>query len=1075
MATEMIARLALNAEDFSRGVQSATAGLGPAMEKAGRDAATKFDAALAPGLVATERRISRTLEQGLKLSGGDALKLDIEGLRSGAQASAQRAQAALQLAAAMDAVNRSTQNVTKAQQLELVAAQSVAQKYTEKAQAAQAEVVALEAVQRELDRTAQAGQRTAEAQRSGAVSAGQMRAGMQQLSYQIGDVATSLSTLPLTMKSVATVFGQQAGQVVQAVSMMQGGAKGFIGFMAGPWGAVLTGAVTVLGMLASASLDSSDAQKEQEKAANDLQNALKALDQAARQNVETEFSVKAAAYASAQAFRDQSREARELTIAKLKLAQADLQSRLASSRGPGTIGSDLQAMGAARVADDIGRLDSQIARQTTELQAFEVKVKQTELALVQRGVAVATDAAAKATWRYDVALARLNARFDQVSKRDYAAELAKITQTRDTSLDAIRQSAANDNKGRGKTGAESGAADRKEERAAEQLRREDERRLQALKDIIQQEQDDVRLAGIRTEQGDLAADLAEARLKMEREFPHYANKTAEEIARQLGISQEKAKIDKAAYALAVGLREEKIRTADAEREILDFLDQQNKQAQAIFTEISKERAAQRREVEEMIDELSYYLEDAFSGNFKNIWKQFENQGIQALANVAAQKTVSLLGGNARDVLQTIVGGASLGAGAASMTGGSGLGGSIGGAVGGAISKEVLGQALGTFAGPFGSVVGGVLGGALGGLLKKTTYGTAKLTGNDASDVSVTGNNSGARSGASGAARTVQEGLAQIADALGASVGDYLVSIGKYDDEWRVSTTGYAGKLNFKGDTSASGKGLHGFYDDEAGAIAFAIQDALSDGAIRGISAAAERILKSGQDLQAAIEKAVSIESIPKLLKQRLDPLGAALDEVDAKYKKLAATLKEGGASLDQIAEAQKLWQLERADTIKSVGSLSDGLKSFLSSLKAGDSSPLSLREQQANALAALAPYRAAIEAGQAIDTNAFQEVAQTFLSVERQINGSTQGYFSQYGMITGLLEKQIALIDAQASGADAAADPFSEMIAQSTQASANILEQQTTVLTDMRTLLEKLTSGSINWSEYITATRGMAA
>lgn len=629
--------------------------------------------------------------------------------------------------------------------------------------------------------------------------------------------------------------------------------------------------------------------------------------------------------------------------------------------------------------------------------------------------------------------------------------------------------------GRARGGSSRAANDNSAARAAEQARREDERRLETLRQIIERERDDLEIANIRITQGNLAAELAEARMELERQFPGYAQKTVDEIARQLGITKEEAQVRKDNFDLAVKMTAERIKSADAAKQELAFLDQQYEQAQAIFSRIAKEREQQQREAEETIDELAWYLEDAFSGNFKNLWKQFEYQGIQALANVAAQKTISLLGGNAKDVLQTIVGGASLGAGAASMTGGSGLGGSVGGAMGGAAAKELFGKALGSFAGPLGSVLGGVLGGAIGGLLRKTTYGTARLTGNDEADVSVTGNNGSARSGASGAARTVQEGLAEIADALGATVGDYLVSIGKYDNEWRVSTTGYTGKLNFKGDTSATGKGLYGFYDDEAGAIAFAIQDALSDGAIRGISAAAQRILQSGQDLEAAIEKAVNIESIPKLLRQRLDPLGAALDEVDAKYKKLADTLKEGGASIEQITQAQQLWQLERAETIKSVGSLSEGLKSFLSSLKAGDSSPLSLREQQANAMAALAPYRSAIEAGQSIDTDAFQEVAQTFLSVERQINGSTQAYFSQYSMITGLLEKAIAQIDAQASGTDAAADPFSELIAQATQASANILEQQTTVLTDMRTLLEKLTSGTINWSDYITATRGMAA
>ncbi len=79
------------------------------------------------------------------------------------------------------------------------------------------------------------------------VSAGQMRSGMQQLSYQIGDVAQqfALGTPPMM------IFAQQGGQVVQAIQLMGGEAKGFMGFLGGPWGAAVMGAVTVLGMVAS--------------------------------------------------------------------------------------------------------------------------------------------------------------------------------------------------------------------------------------------------------------------------------------------------------------------------------------------------------------------------------------------------------------------------------------------------------------------------------------------------------------------------------------------------------------------------------------------------------------------------------------------------------------------------------------------------------------------------------------------------------------------------------------------------------------------------------------------------------
>lgn len=120
-----------------------------------------------------------------------------------------------------------------------------------------------------------------QAQQVATVSAGAQRAGMQQLSYQIGDVAQqfALGTNPMI------IFAQQGGQVVQALTMMRGGATGLIGFLGGPWGAVIMGAATVVGMFASKLYESGDAANSAAKdyrsaadAARDLigaQNALK--------------------------------------------------------------------------------------------------------------------------------------------------------------------------------------------------------------------------------------------------------------------------------------------------------------------------------------------------------------------------------------------------------------------------------------------------------------------------------------------------------------------------------------------------------------------------------------------------------------------------------------------------------------------------------------------------------------------------------------------------------------------------------------------------------------------------------
>jgi len=73
-------------------------------------------------------------------------------------------------------------------------------------------------------------------------SAGAQRAGMQQLSFQLNDVATMYALGARPMQ----IFASQSGQVIQAVQMMTGGTSKLAAFLGGPWGMALTGAVVVL-------------------------------------------------------------------------------------------------------------------------------------------------------------------------------------------------------------------------------------------------------------------------------------------------------------------------------------------------------------------------------------------------------------------------------------------------------------------------------------------------------------------------------------------------------------------------------------------------------------------------------------------------------------------------------------------------------------------------------------------------------------------------------------------------------------------------------------------------------------
>lgn len=665
---------------------------------------------------------------------------------------------------------------------------------------------------------------------------------------------------------------------------------------------------------------------------------------------------------------------------------------------------------------------------------------------------------------------------------------------------------------------------------------EDEKRLrEAIEDTIRSQQDSVRVEQVRAQQGEVAAAEEEARLGFERQHPEVLAQTTAELAKMLGIQGElkenqSAQLETDLQRLKLAQQGAVDAAGKAER------DKQHEEVVRMEKEAEQELQRLR---EDNVRELAGLYEDLFSGGVDKIWKDFKSIGLRVVSEVAAQWTLAQISGqsfNAGQAMQTgfsssplgslfggLFGGGSSSGKAAndnsgesdfeaafkdiglpsgwtsemgSSAGGeaaSGLG-SIGagiqvGVMAGSISDEVLdligikssgtgamaGGIAGSFiAGPLGAVIGSVLGGIVGGLFKKTKKGISTIGGSgDALSILSTRGNSSSREQASiDMGGSVIDSIQQIADALGADVDASLgsVSIGVRKKSYRVDPTG--------GGNTKTSKGAIDFGDDQQAAIEAAVKDLISDGVITGISQASLNIIKKSADLEKAIEKAALIESVPKLLKQRLDPLGYALDEIDDKFRKLADALKEGGASADQIAQARQLWQLEREDTIKQIGAASATLKDFLQSLSVGSNSPLSLRQQEAAAREALTPYEQQIEAAKAaqaevdrlkasggtdaqikaaedaariaagkIDQDAFTAAAQQLLEIERAMNGSSGNFFTEFDRIRQLTGVAADLIDAVTTSTGAAGtDPFSSVIAANTGDAANILADQSALL-----------------------------
>lgn len=101
-------------------------------------------------------------------------------------------------------------------------------------------------------------------------ASGNVRQGMQQLSFQLNDVATQFASGTKPMQ----IFAQQSGQVIQAIQMMSGGTSGLAAFLGGPWGMALTVGVVALTPFISKLFEAGDAA---EKAARKLYTFKDAL------------------------------------------------------------------------------------------------------------------------------------------------------------------------------------------------------------------------------------------------------------------------------------------------------------------------------------------------------------------------------------------------------------------------------------------------------------------------------------------------------------------------------------------------------------------------------------------------------------------------------------------------------------------------------------------------------------------------------------------------------------------------------------------------------------------------------
>jgi hypothetical protein len=309
----------------------------------------------------------------------------------------------------------------------------------------------------------------------------------------------------------------------------------------------------------------------------------------------------------------------------------------------------------------------------------------------------------------------------------------------------------------------------------------------------------------------------------------------------------------------------------------------------------------------------------------------------------------------------------------------------------------IGGAIGGLTGiPGGDIIGSIAGGLLGGLFKTNRTARALVTGVDSS--SVAGKDSGNYGTASGLGDSVIGNLNNIVEKLGGSVGSFLVAIGTRGDEYRVNPNGGSLKTN---------NGAISFGDDAEAAIAFAVKNAIEDGAIKGMRASTLNIIKAGDDLEAALQDALDWEGIFRELKSYKDPLGAAMDDLDKEFERYIELAKTAGASSQEMADLQELYGIKQAEAVEEYKDrILGSLQGLYDGLTTGDNG-LSLRDRQAAALGTYDDLAARVSAGDSTAYDDYATAAQTLLDIERELYGSQQEYFDRLNEVTDLTKTRI--------------------------------------------------------------------
>lgn len=371
-------------------------------------------------------------------------------------------------------------------------------------------------------------------------------------------------------------------------------------------------------------------------------------------------------------------------------------------------------------------------------------------------------------------------------------------------------------------------------------------------------------------------------------------------------------------------------------------------------------------------------------------------------------------------------------------------------IGNSKTGATLGGALGAATGiPGGDIIGSIAGGLIGQALKPTKRGSATITSVDGK-ASSRGNDQERIQASLGLAGGVQQRLRQIAEEFDAEIGSFAVSIGQRGKNFRVDTSG-SGKTKTK-------RGAIDFGQDEEAAVAFALRDAISDGAIKGLSAAIQKALNSNPDVDKAIKEALKVRDVEELLDGIGGKIRKEVRDFDRQADERLRIAREYGFD---ILEIERINAEERSKLIESI--LEDrvgALQDLLNDLVFGDLAEGTLSERRQRLLEEIS--KAEADAAKGVDGAAdrLADLNRRLIQLSRDAYGTAGSeYASDRAQAIASAERIIQIENDRIRGTQEAAAETNRQLSTANQLS----NEQNNILAEINAGIRTLiTSDGIN-------------